>query len=659
MQKEYGNDSISMLKGADRVRKKPAVIFGSDGIEGCIHSIFEIISNSLDEARAGHGKKVIITHYLDDSFSVEDFGRGMPVDYNSKEDRYNWELLFCEMYAGGKYGADEYKFSLGLNGLGLCATQYASEWMKADIYRDNQHYHLDFEKGENIGGLKSEKYDTSKRTGSYIHWKPDREVFTEIKIEKNVILDMLKRQAVANPKITIVLKWETEENKFDQDSFCYQRGIVEYIENFAELDNFSEIKYIETETKGRDREDKPEYSVKLTAAFCFSNKKQLIEYYHNSSWLEYGGSPEKALKSAFTNQIDSYLKSKGLYKKGESKITFADIQDCLIFVSNCFSTETSYENQTKKAITNVFITQAMTEFLKNNLEIYFLENANEAKKIANQVLINKRSRENAEKTRISIKKNLTQQMDINNKVQKYVDCRSKDASKRELYIAEGDSAIGALKMARDAEFQALIPVRGKILNCLKSDIHTIIKSDIITDLMRVIGCGIEMKEKSNKLSTFDINNLNFNKVILCSDADVDGFQIRTLILAMLYRLCPTLIKEGYVYIAETPLYEITIKNKNGDITKFAYSEQEKNQIVKGLDIKKYTLQRSKGLGENDADMMWKTTMCPETRHLIRVTSEDAETMSKYFELFLGSDVSTRKKYIEENGHLYLDDLDLV
>ena len=351
--------------------------------------------------------------------------------------------------------------------------------------------------------------------------------------------------------------------------------------------------------------------------------------------------------------------SNNKYTRGESKITFPDVQDCLILVSNNFSTQTSYENQTKKAITNKFIQEAMTEFLKHQLEIYFIENPDEAVKIAEQVLINKRSRENAEKTRLNIKKNLAGNIDLVNRVEKFVDCRSKDVSRRELYIVEGDSALGSVKMARDAEFQAVIPVRGKILNCLKADYNRIFKNEIITDIIKLLGCGVEVKTKANKeLSMFHLDGLRWNKIVICTDADVDGFQIRTLILTMLYRLCPTLIREGYVYIAETPLFEITCREKGGEKTWFAYSEREKADILKELSGKKVNVQRSKGLGENDPEMMWMTTMNPETRRLIRVLPEDAEETARVFDLLLGDNLSGRKDYIAENGCRYLDMIDV-
>ena len=651
----YDNESITSLKGADRVRKRPAVIFGSDGMEGCAHSIFEILSNSIDEAREGYGDKIIVTRFKDGSVQVEDFGRGMPVDYNQGEDRYNWELLFCEMYAGGKYtaGDDNYEFSLGLNGLGLCATQYASDWMTADIYRDGQHYHLDFKKGENVGGLHKEPYK-GRRTGSIIRWKPDDEVFTDINVPAEYFRDVMKRQAVVNAGITLILRDETGAEPAEE-TFYYENGIQDYVQEIAGLDGLTPVVFCESSATGRDRADQPEYKVKMSAAFCFSNKVQLLEYYHNSSWLEHGGSPDKAVRSAFVSQINAYLKAKNLYKKGESQITFADVQDCLIFVSSSFSTRTSYENQTKKAINNKFVAQAMTDFLKHQLEVYFLEKPEEAQKLCQQVLINKQSREHAEKTRQSIKKTMSSQLDIANRVAKFVDCRSRDASVRELYIVEGDSAMGAVKTSRDSEFQAIMPVRGKILNCLKADYDRIFKSEIITDLIRVMGCGVELGGSHNKdLATFNLDNLRFNKIVICTDADVDGYQIRTLVLTMLYRLTPTLINQGYVYIAESPLYEINTKNK----TYFAYTEPEKADIMKRIDGQKFTIQRSKGLGENDPEMMWLTTMSPESRRLIKVLPTDVQRTAEVFDLLLGDNLQGRKEHIAEHGAEYLDDLDV-
>ena len=660
---DYGNDSISSLKGADRVRKRPGVIFGSDGLDGCEHAVFEILSNSIDEAREGHGRTITVTRYADRSIQVEDAGRGCPVDWNEKEQRYNWELVYCELYAGGKYdnvSGDNYEYSLGLNGLGACATQYASRYMDVTVWRDGKEYRLHFERGEIVGKLEvSDQTGNKKRTGTTIRWLPDLDVFTDIDIPADYYRDVMKRQAVVNAGVTFRLKNETSAGKFETEEFVYEHGIEDYIRELAGLDALTEPVFWEAERKGRDRADKPEYKVKLSVALCFSNKTALCEYYHNSSFLEHGGSPEKATRSAMVSAIDKYLRDNNKYAKGEAKITFPDVQDCLILVSSSFSTQTSYENQTKKAITNKFIQEAMTEFLRSRMEIYFIENREAAEKIAAQVLINKRSRETAERTRINQKKKLTEKIDIANRVQKFVDCRTKDVERREIYIVEGDSALGACKQSRDAEFQGLMPVRGKILNCLKADYPRIFKSDVITDLMKVLGCGVEVSGKAVKeLNQFDLNNLRWSKVVICTDGDVDGFQIRTLILTMLYRLCPTLIREGYVYIAETPLFEITCKEKSGEKTWFAYSEKEKADILKKLEGKKVNVQRSKGLGENDPEMMWMTTMSPETRRLIRVLPEDAEETARVFDLLLGDNLAGRKDYIAENGYKYLDMIDV-
>lgn len=654
----YGNESIKSLRGADRVRKRPAVIFGSDGLEGCEHSIFEIMSNSIDEAREGRGNRIVVTRYLDGSYEVQDFGSGIPVDYNKNEQRENWELLFCEMYAGSKYdnagGAGSYEFSLGLNGLGLCATQYASEYMDAEIHRDGYCYTLHFEKGENIGGLHKEPYH-KRDTGSRIRWKPDIQVFTDINIPRDWFVSTMKRQAIVNDGVHFVLKEETAGGKFNTTEFCYQNGIQDYVAELAGDTAFTTPQYWECERVGRDRADLNDYKLKIKAAVCFSLKTQLKEYYHNSSFLEHGGSPEKAFRSAFVSQINAYLKANNKYAKADNQINIQDVEDCVIFVVSSFSTNTSYENQTKKAITNKFIQEAMTDFFRKSLEVYFIENKMEAEKIANQVLVNMRARVKAENTRKTLKTTLQSKMDMTNRIQKFVDCRSKDVSEREVFIVEGDSALGACKQARDARFQAVIPVRGKILNCLKSEYDKIFKNDIITDLIKVLGCGVEVRSKAAKdLSAFDMDNLRWNKVLICTDADVDGFQIRTLILTMIYRLMPKLIQAGKVYIAESPLYEVTCKGQ----TYFAYNEVEMDQIKAEIGDAPYTVQRSKGLGENEAEMMALTTMNPATRRIIQVTPSDAEETSKFFDLLLGDNLEGRKEYIADYGYLYLDAADV-
>jgi len=654
----YGDQSIVSLKGPDRVRKRPAVIFGSDGLEGCEHSFFEILSNAVDEAKEGYGTEIRVRAFADHSIEVEDYGRGVPLGWNEAEGKYNWELVYCEMYAGGKYnnnsGDASYEYSIGLNGLGACATQYSSEYMEVASYNGENVSKISFKKGFAVTDLSVEPLDKkSRRTGTVIRWLPDLEVFTDINIPREFFTETMKKQSIVNPKIRFVLYYETAEGEFDEEVFYYENGIIDYVTELSGGESLTAPVLWHFETVGRDREDKPDYKLKADFSFCISNTVNVIEYYHNSSFLEHGGSPDKAMRTAFVFAVDKYLKAQGKYNKNEAKIAMTDIEDCLIYVSNSFSTLTSYANQTKKAITNTFIASAMTDYLKHQLEVYFAENPTEAEKMANQILINKRSREKAETTRLDIKKQLTGKIDIANRIDKFVGCRSKDPERRELYIVEGDSALTSCKLGRDAEFQAIIAVRGKTLNCLKSGYDKIFKSEVIMNLLKVIGCGVEIKGKvKGDIAAFDYEALRWSKIIICTDADEDGYQIRTLILTMFYRLLPTLIKKGKIHIAESPLFEITVKEKGGENIRFAYNEQEKLDILKDIGEKKYTLQRSKGLGENDADMMWQTTMNPETRRLIKVNEADAIETATIFETLLGDDLEARKEYITLYGNQY-------
>lgn len=655
----YGNQSIKTLKGADRVRQKPSVIFGSDGIEGCEHSYFEILSNSVDEAREGYGDTINTTVFRDGTLEVEDFGRGIPLDYNEKEERYNWELVFCELYAGGKYDrgdSNAYEFSLGLNGLGACATQYSSEFMDVSVYNGAYHYTIGFSKGEKSKDFTKEEYK-GKRTGTIIRWKPDLEVFTDTKIPLDYFTQVLKKQAVVNAGLTFNLKFQNADGSFFEASYCYQNGIKDYVDEIIGEDPITPSFLWSGERVGKDREDKPEYKVKMQVCLAFSNRTSLVEFYHNSSFLEYGGSPERATRNALVWAFDNYLRENNKYTKNESKITFQDIEDCLVIVINSLSTQTSYENQTKKAITNVFIGEAINDFLRAQMQAFFAENPELREKVINQVLINKRSRESAEKERIGIKTKLIQKLDISNRVEKYVGCRSKDPTKRELYIVEGDSALTSVKLARNAEFQAVIPVRGKTLNCVKSSNEKIFKNEIIVDLLKVIGCGAEIKTKTKankEISGFDYDLLKWDKIIICTDADEDGYQIRTLILTMFYKLLPTLIKRGKVYIAESPLFEITCKDKSY----YAYTESDKDEIIAGLGNAKYSVQRSKGLGENEPDMMSYTTMDPATRRLIQILPDDEEKTYEMFDILLGDNLEGRKEYISTRGPMYVNYADV-
>ncbi len=670
-EKEYGNSDIVTLKGAARVREKPEVFFGSNSLDGCVHAFFEILSNSVDEAKAGYGKVINVTAYSDRSIEVEDFGRGVPVGYNEREGRYNWELIFCELFAGGKYSGNKqssnYDYSLGTNGLGACATQYASEFMSVRSYSAGVLSEIDFKLGEPVTELRETVLEKGKtRTGTVIHWKPDNTVFTSIRIPKERYLKILKRQAIVNSGVKFNFRWQEDDDSFTPSEFYYERGIVDYVIESADGTNTTEPVYWEEEVVGSDEREvdssegnaksvSQEYKLKMTVSFCISPSIGMRECYHNSSYLENGGSPVDAIHTAFFAVIDKYCKEKGKYNKNESSPKYEDIDDCLVIVTNCFSDLVSYANQTKMAISDKYIKDEMIAFFKKNLDVYFTENPKEAEKIADQVIINKRSREQAAVVRLGAKKNLTAKIDIANRVEKFVGCRSKDPDKRELYIVEGDSAMTSVKLARNSEFQAIMPVRGKTLNCLKSTYDKIFKSDIITDLIRVIGCGVEYDKKMKAdIPRFSPELFKWNKIVICTDADEDGFQIRTLILTLIYRLLPSLISMGKIYIAESPLFEITVKDK----TYYAYDERDKVRILNEIGNAKYTLQRSKGLGENTPEMMDVTTMNPATRRLIRVAEADAAETAEIFDTLLGDNIAARKQYIAENGSKYLYEADI-
>lgn len=642
----YGNESIRSLSDREAVRMRVATYAGGSDLAGAFTTVREIISNSVDEFKAGYGNEIIVQYFEDGSVQVIDKGRGCPVDWNETEQKYNYELIFMSLNAGGKYSQDNYEFSLGLNGIGAALTILSSEFAYVEVKRDGYKYNLEFKKGELIGELQKEKIIGDYETGTTIRWKPDLEVYTDVIFPEEWFKEYLEQQAIVNKGLKLI--FINKQNI--KTEYYYENGIIDYIHKLNQGKNFTDVVYWETEAVGRDREDKKDYRSKYQIAFCFNNEVNVMESYHNSSFLKHGGSPHEAIKNGFTYAIDKLIKKKGGYKKGEKKITFDDIKDSLVIITNTYSTETSYENQTKFAITNKFIRDFMTNYIKQQLEIYFIENPLEADMIVQQVLINKRSREKAEQTRLDLKKTL--QSNINNttnRIDGFVNCRSKDKNKTELYIVEGKSALGATKQGRDKEFQAIYPLRGKILNCLKADYNKIFKNDIIVDLIKVLGCGVEIKNKYTKgFNTFNLDDLRWSKIIIATDADVDGFHIRTLILTMFYRLMPTLIKEGRIYIAESPLYEIIYK----DESYFAYNDEEKDRIVQQLGGN-VTVQRSKGLGENTPEMMWETTMNPETRRLIKVTEDDVVKMNQYFEMFLGDDLEGRKVYIEENLYKYV------
>lgn len=663
MTKQYNEDSISSLGFIGGVRAKPASI----GLESHNHTFLEILGNAIDEFRAGHGREIIISKHTDGSTTVRDFGRGVPMRKNSQgEDTYR--KVFDELWSGGKYennedGGGGYTFSLGTNGIGATGTNYVSDFFKAEaFYGDGKHYSIEYAKGiENPAGLQC--LSSAEARGTRITWRPSAESFRgKGEIDNEFIVTTLQDQAIVNAGLKFIFinhndveeDLETGEMLAHEREFYYENGIEDYITSLSSTENvLTDVKTFTTEQKGKDNELDKEYRIKAEVYFSFDREVSFSRYYHNTSWLANGGTPEEFVKNSFTFVIDKFLKDQNLYEKNEKKISFEDISDSLIVITSTYSTISLFSDQTKKAVISDFMKQAVTKWLREQLSIYFVENANEASLIFQQVLVNKRSREKAESTRLDVKKKLSGTVNnLTSKIDGFVGCKLSDRSKTELYLVEGKSALGSTQQGRDKDIQAIYALRGKILNCLKADYEKIFKNDIIVDLLRILGCGIEVKSKHAKdMNTFNIDNLKWSKIIITTDADVDGFHIRTLLLTLIYRLMPTLIEEGYVYIAESPLYEIRKKG----VSVFAYSDAEKDAIVAEM-TGKFSIQRSKGLGENTAQMMWDTTMNPETRKLIQVMPEDAKETLEMFELFLGDDLAGRKQYIENNLHLYTDEV---
>lgn len=635
----YDNSAISTLEGAEQVRQKPAVIFGTEDVNGCAHSVFEIIANSIDEAREGYGSRIDVTVGEDNSVIVRDEGRGVPMDLNPKTGKYNWELVYCTMYASGKYNSDNYQTSLGLNGLGCTATQYASEFMQVISVRDGFKYTMNFKKGVPVGKLLKEK--SAEPTGTTVYFKPDIEVFSDIDVSEDFYKLQLSRQAMLHGGLEFNLNYKGNITRF-----VYANGAVGYLKENCKRGIIKQPIQFNSQTKCKGH--KGEYTLDMSIAIQFSREETSIaEMYHNGGYLADGGVTTDSFNASTCRAIEEFGKSEGKIGKNDSIVPkYLDGVVHYIGATGCPGSMTEFKNQTKTAITNKEIKDAYKTFVYQNVYNWLSTHKEEGHKLVEEVMINKKAFDSADAIKKQVLKKLTQGIDNpRNQPEKFVDCQSHKNGNEELWIVEGDSALGSCVQARDSKFQAIIPVRGKIINCLKNNLADILRSDIIVDLIRVLGCGIEARTKQVKdLPEFDITKLRWDKVVICTDADIDGMQIRCLIIAMFYRLMPSLLEAGKVYIAETPLFEITTK----DNTYFAYTDEERDAMMAKLDKRgtKYKIMRSKGLGENEPDMMWTSTMCPQTRRLVQVEmDEDDFELVALFNSLLGDDIAGRKEIV--------------
>lgn len=663
---EADNRNMKRLKDEQQVRQRPAPIFGTNDEKGAFHSVEEIIANSIDEAREGYGDEIDITVEEGNIITVADRGRGLPMGWNEDEQMYNWELALCTLYASGKYDSAQYGQSLGLNGLGLTATQYASAFMDVESTYDDKVHTIHFKEGKPVGDMQVTKA-TGTGTGTKIRFQPDPKVFPALKsvpLSANMFLPLLNSQAMLQAGLKINFKHY--ELGTQVTTFYYKDGMAEFVDKILEDKSIIPgTPYYFDSAEGTDYPDRildyPNYKVNLRIAFNFCRDTSSVYIYHNGSKMFEGGTTVEGFERGITKAFTDAARSAGKISRAD-KFLYKDISSMLVCVASTDAPghRTEFKNQTKGAINNIFIGQSMLNFVYEKVMYWMVQNKTQADKVLSEAVANKTAREEADKVSKKVISNLSKSVSFGNKPKNFRDCSSKNIFERELYIVEGLSALGSVKLACNAKFQAVIPVRGKIINCLKEKITRVLSNDIIIDLYRVLGCGMEVKTKHiDNLPAFDINKLNWGKIIICTDADVDGMHIRTLLITMFYILSPSLLKAGKVYIAETPLYEMTYKKE----TKFAFDENEKAQYLeyfKSLGAKdgQIKIQRSKGLGENDPEMMSISTMRPDTRRLIPVEYPNNDNeLATYFNALLGDDLETRRMLIDEYFEITESDLD--
>ena len=639
MRENYNNESIRKLTDLEAVRTRVSVYAGSADKEGAFTTVKEIISNSIDEFKEGYGDMIDIVYHEDGSITVRDSGRGIPMDWNEGEKEYNYKLLLFTLNAGGKYDSSSYGYSIGLNGIGSSLATMSSEFADIESIRDGNIYSISSRKGAPEGELQIEKNKDRLPSGTKVRWKPDTDVFDEINFPDKWFLEYIKRQAIVNKGLKI--SFTNKEGEVFKE--YYEDGIRDYIKEISDDKNFTPEEYFETDDIwGSDRSDREDYKSKFEVAYTFNNDNYAMESYHNSSYLSEGGSPHDAVKSAFVHTIDRLIKKLNKYNKNEKKISFTDIEESLIIITNTYSTETQYKNQTKLAISNKFIRDKLNELLRSNLQVFFVENPLEAEKVADQVLANKRSREKAERTRIDIRKKLSKKTNtITNKVDGYYPPKSKNKEERILAICEGKSALSSMLDGRDVNTYGIYPIRGKTLNTYKASDKQITNNELITDLYSILGCGMELSgKKGTKSNNFDIDNLNFGKIAIFADADEDGIgSILPLLLVMFERLSPELLKKGKIYYGQTPKYEV----KTLDEEYYAFNDKEFEEIKKEVCNQKYEVSFVKGLGELNQQGIARC-MRPEADNLLKITVEEDSSVD-ILKMFMGKDVGKRREII--------------
>ena len=632
----YDDSQIQVLEGLEAVRKRPGMYIGTTSIKGLHHLVYEIVDNSIDEALAGYCESISVTIWEDNSISVQDNGRGIPAGINEKLGIPTLEVVYTVLHAGGKFGGEGYKIAGGLHGVGASVVNALSEWVEVENCRDGKKYTERFEKGAVARPFKCEG-SSEGRHGVYVRFKPDSTIFEETVFDYETILTRMREQSFLNAGVKIILT-DKREGQEREEVLHYEGGIISFVEY---LNNEKRGKPIHPEViymKGEENGSIAEVAMQYNDSY----NDTIISFANNMSTIE-GGTHETGFKSALTRAINEYAKKKGLIKGEDKSLSGDDVREGLVAIISVKLTDAQFESQTKAKLGNSEIRKLTDSIVYSKLVEYLEENPASARIIIEKSLAANRAREAARRARENSRSKNA--LEVSTLPGKLSDCNEKNPELTEVYLVEGDSAGGSAKNCRDSRFQAILPLRGKILNVEKASIDKIEKNTSIIPIIQALGCGMK--------DYFDIEKLRYGKIVIMADADVDGSHIRVLLLTFFFRHMRELIEKGHIYLAQPPLYKVY----KGKQLRYAFSEEEKDNLIQELGVNGVQSERYKGLGEMDPEQLWETTMNPETRTLLKVTIDDAIACDEIFSILMGDMVEPRREFIEKNAR-FVENLDI-
>ena len=633
----YDDSQIQVLEGLEAVRKRPGMYIGTTSIRGLHHLVYEIVDNSIDEALAGHCSCINVDIWEDNSVSVRDDGRGIPSGMNEKLGLPTLEVVYTVLHAGGKFGGEGYKIAGGLHGVGASVVNALSEWVEVENCRDGQRYTERFEKGAVARPFNCEG-DCGDKHGLYVRFKPDATIFEETVFDFDILLTRMREQSFLNAGVRIVLA-DHRPGKEREENLCYEGGIISFVEylNNEKRGNpvHPDVIYMKGEKNGSIAEVAMQYND--------SYNETIISFANNMSTIE-GGTHETGFKTALTRAINDYARKSGVIKGDDKGLSGEDVREGLVAIISVKLTDAQFESQTKAKLGNSEMRTLVDNIVSTKLEEYFEENPASAKMIIEKAMAANRAREAARKAReLTRRKNALD--GVSTLPGKLADCNEKETRLTEVYLVEGDSAGGSAKDGRDSRFQAILPLRGKVLNVEKSRLDKVYSNTSLIPIIQALGCGIG--------DDFDISRLRYGKIIIMADADVDGSHIRILLLTFFFRHMRPLIEEGHVFLAQPPLYKV----HKGKSVRYAFSDAERDKYIEELGVRGVEAERYKGLGEMDPEQLWDTTMNPETRTLLKVSIEDAIACDEMFSVLMGDMVEPRREFISKNAK-FVENLDI-